>query len=381
SPLRSIEANNSFEDLATNEEVTASKRKGISNRTNVKKMRENEEHHLTNSDDERTSSSLIRSHSPEDFDNQQPLASNATTSLLVKNHSPESAYSQRSSSPNVDSSPLTKNYSFEDTNDQHSSISNTINDSSSSLIGPFKSDLEVCLYLVQHPDLINLTLNMIKAGGQGSIITQAKADKFNILPEIQISEYITDHNWTAFLKRHMDVLDIEKTFKKRPENVVKFTNFIRSAFNLFVKESLLDKDVISEVKDLNYMTVDMIIFTADGKDSLQQLDLNSINNEDYSGESLQESFSEESQHDNDFECSFTMASDTLSNESDILSSESDMLSNESDILSSESDILSSESDILSSSDQLTIMEGVERQSEVRIESTQTIVDSGINFQP
>ncbi|CAG8765863.1 11671_t:CDS:2, partial [Dentiscutata heterogama] len=59
-----------------------------------------------------------------------------------------------------------------------------------------------------------------------------------------------------------------------------------------------------------------------------------------------------------------------------------MLSSESDTLNSTSDTdtLSSTSDSLSSCDQLTIIEKIELQSEVRTESTQTIVDSGIDFQ-
>ncbi|RIB03415.1 hypothetical protein C2G38_2049292 [Gigaspora rosea] len=57
--------------------------------------------------------------------------------------------------------------------------------------------------------------------------------------------------------------------------------------------------------------------------------------------------------------------------------DSDMLSSKSDMLSNESNTLSSVSDTLSSSGQSTIMEEVGLQSEV----TQTIVDSGINFQP
>jgi len=92
----------------------------------------------------------------------------------------------------------------------------------------------------------------------------------------QISEHITERNWAAFLKRHMDVTDVQRTFRDRPENIEKFTNFIRSSFNLFVQEILLDKDVIDDVKNLNYITVDMEIFTADRKDSLQQLDLRSL---------------------------------------------------------------------------------------------------------
>ncbi|CAG8855431.1 12915_t:CDS:1, partial [Gigaspora margarita] len=49
--------------------------------------------------------------------------------------------------------------------------------------------------------------------------------------------------------------------------------FIQSAFNLFVQEELLDKNVINDVKDLNYMMVDMEVFTADGKEALQQINV------------------------------------------------------------------------------------------------------------
>ncbi|CAG8687293.1 3539_t:CDS:1, partial [Dentiscutata heterogama] len=85
--------------------------------------------------------------------------------------------------------------------------------------------------------------------------------------------------------------------------------------------------------------------------------LNSVNNEDYSDQNLQENFSEESQHVNsDFECSFSMASDMLSSKSNTLNSTSD------------TDTLSSISDSLNSCDQSTIMEEIELQSEVRTES-------------
>ncbi|CAG8838002.1 6582_t:CDS:2, partial [Gigaspora margarita] len=390
-PLRSTETNNSVEDLelqAMNVEVTTNKEKRSSNRTNTKR-RIGIEPSLIISDDE-----IIRSSSPSSLtrDNlpsknsaqqreqasnassssslikntssykQQSFVSKASPSFSVRSDSPESIYSERSPSPNIASPPLINN-SFEDTNNQQRpSISNDTDISSTSLIGPFKNDLEICLYLVQHPNLIKLTLNMIEAGGQGSTGIQEKADKFNVLPERdlgtlqmhlkglffrthtinkhiidalirslfkniqpnaserttlqrwafacfrdynaslrkelrnlvpefirkykltkskppelkQLSEYITEKNWQAFLKRYIDILDLEKTFRKRPENVAKFTKFIRTAFNLFVQENLLDKDVINEVKDLNYMTVNMIIFTADGNDSSQQLDLGSL---------------------------------------------------------------------------------------------------------
>ncbi|CAG8854664.1 10597_t:CDS:2, partial [Gigaspora margarita] len=67
----------------------------------------------------------------------------------------------------------------------------------------------------------------------------------------------------------------------------------------------------------------------------------------------------------------------FSMDSNMSNSESDMSSSELDKSSSESDMSSNESDTLSSSSQSTIMEEVGLQSEV----TQTIVDSGINFQP
>ncbi|CAG8774660.1 27754_t:CDS:1, partial [Racocetra persica] len=52
-----------------------------------------------------------------------------------------------------------------------------------------------------------------------------------------------------------------------------------------------------------------------------QASLHSENYKDYSNESLQESFSEESQHvSNNFECSFSIDSDILSSELDTLSS-------------------------------------------------------------
>ncbi|CAG8857040.1 27764_t:CDS:1, partial [Gigaspora margarita] len=72
--------------------------------------------------------------------------------------------------------------SFEEDYDQQLSASTAIN--TSSLIGPFKNDLEVCLYLVQHPQLIELALNMTKAGSSHKSITRGKAaNKFNALPE------------------------------------------------------------------------------------------------------------------------------------------------------------------------------------------------------
>jgi len=55
--------------------------------------------------------------------------------------------------------------------------------SSSSLIGPFKSEFEVCLFMSQRQDLVDLTLNIMKASGHEPEIIQRKADKSNILSD------------------------------------------------------------------------------------------------------------------------------------------------------------------------------------------------------
>ncbi|RIB09000.1 hypothetical protein C2G38_2210051 [Gigaspora rosea] len=169
-------------------------------------------------------------------------------------------------------------------------------------------------------------MSMIEAGGQGSTVIQEKANKFNVLPEkdlgtlqmhlkglffrtrtvnkhiidalvrslfksIQTSAsertilqrwafgYFQDYN--ASLRKELRNLVPEfirkyKLTKARQPEMQQISEYIMETFNLFVQENLLDKDVINEVKDLNYMTVNMIIFTADGNDSLQQLDLGSL---------------------------------------------------------------------------------------------------------
>ncbi|CAG8533996.1 9058_t:CDS:2, partial [Cetraspora pellucida] len=255
SSLRSIETNNSVENhelQATNVNVISNKGKKSSNHIKAKGRIEIE-------------SSLI--------DKQ---ASNASFSFsLIKN---TLSYKQQSFASKVSPSFSVRSDSSENTNNQYPSISNNTDISSTSLIGPFKNNLEICLYLVQHSNLIKLIFNMIEAGSQGSTGIQEKADKFNVLPK------------------------------------------------------------------------------------------RIVNNEDYSDQNLQENFSEESQHVNsNFECSFSMASDMLSSKLNTLNSISD------------TDTLSSTSDSLSSCNQSTIIEEIELQSEVRTESTQTIVDSGIDF--
>ncbi|KAF0465699.1 hypothetical protein F8M41_026233 [Gigaspora margarita] len=74
----------------------------------------------------------------------------------------------------------------------------------------------------------------------------------------------------------MDVKDVQKTFEEQRVNVNIFTDFMQLVFDLFVQEELLDKDVINDVKDLNYKTVDMEVFTADRKEALQQINVRSL---------------------------------------------------------------------------------------------------------
>ena len=76
----------------------------------------------------------------------------------------------------------------------------------------------------------------------------------------------------------MDAIDEKKIFKDQPENVTKFNMFIWSAFDLFVQEKFLNKEVINDVKNLNYMTADIKIFVANGRDVLQRLDIKSLLN-------------------------------------------------------------------------------------------------------
>ena len=102
--------------------------------------------------------------------------------------------------------------------------------------------------------------------------------RLNLPTARQISEYITESNWKAFLKRHMDAIDEKRTFKDNSKNAAIFTKFIQSAFKFLIQENLLNQQVIDDVKDLNYMTVDMEIFVADGRNILQQLDIRSLLN-------------------------------------------------------------------------------------------------------
>ncbi|CAG8788124.1 16770_t:CDS:2, partial [Cetraspora pellucida] len=123
-------------------------------------------------------------------------------------------------------------------------------------------------------------------------------------------------------------------------------------FDLFVQEELLDKDVINDVKDLNYKMVDIEVFTADRKEALQQINV-----------------------------SFSTASDAMNSISDMMSNSNQLINDfESDFFTT-LDALSSASNTISSSNQSMVMSEIELQ-EMKTECAQSIVeDNGINFQP
>ncbi|CAG8669203.1 17175_t:CDS:2, partial [Cetraspora pellucida] len=244
SPLRPIEANSLVEVELQEINVTDRKRKRNSKYTGVKKKRGNSESSLANDDD--INDSYFCSYSSKNAISQrEDNVSNALSNAL----SPRSSNALFSKSSNALSP---RSQLPEDYYDQQMLMPKV----GLSLL----SDLELCLYLVQHPNLINLAQSMLKADGQKSVMTLGKVDKFGALQE----------------KCYIDVTDVQKTFRNQHDNVDKFNDFIRTAFDLFVQENLLDKDVINEFKELNHMTVDMNIFTANGKEYLQQLDLQAL---------------------------------------------------------------------------------------------------------
>jgi|tagenome__1003787_1003787.scaffolds.fasta_scaffold20988019_2 hypothetical protein len=74
----------------------------------------------------------------------------------------------------------------------------------------------------------------------------------------------------------MEAIDEIKTFEDHSENIDIFNRFIQATFKvLTVEEALLGKDVFDEIRDLNQITVDMKIFSADGRD-LNQLNIRSM---------------------------------------------------------------------------------------------------------
>ncbi|RIB19491.1 hypothetical protein C2G38_2181671 [Gigaspora rosea] len=158
-----IEANNlnvNLESQGAYNKIIGGKRKTISKHTSIKKKRVNEESSfLANNDDKHTS---------DDLSNDSLNAQLGTKHYLANNFA---------------SSSLIKNYLFQNTDNQQPPISNVTN-TSTSQIGPFKSDLELCIYLVEHPNLINLTLNMMKANSQEPATTQEKVvNRFSALSE------------------------------------------------------------------------------------------------------------------------------------------------------------------------------------------------------
>ncbi|CAG8712815.1 7576_t:CDS:2, partial [Funneliformis caledonium] len=193
------------------DDTTESKRKRVLCHMNAKKK-------IKENDDDDGICTILLIHSPESFYDQRLPTYNIAPSSSIKDHSLENTYDQQSSVSNMTNitSSLTESYSFESTNNQLSIASNITNITTSSLIGPFKNNLEVCLYLVQHPELINLTMNMMKAGGQESITTREKVDKFNVLPEKKL----------GMLQMHLKCL----FFRTRVINKQIIDTLIRSLF-------------------------------------------------------------------------------------------------------------------------------------------------------
>ena len=73
----------------------------------------------------------------------------------------------------------------------------------------------------------------------------------------------------AILKRHMDAIDEIKIFKDHDTaNIEIFTTFIQVSFKFLTQEYLLNEDVVNDIKNLNHLTVDIEIFTADGRNVL-----------------------------------------------------------------------------------------------------------------
>lgn len=91
---------------------------------------------------------------------------------------------------NIDSDNLLEDSTFDSQNESHNDLpKNTDHDLlkstnqqlsiSNTNIGLFKNELEVCLYISQRPELVNLILSMMKASGYEPEIIQEKPVKFS----------------------------------------------------------------------------------------------------------------------------------------------------------------------------------------------------------
>ncbi|CAG8465627.1 15316_t:CDS:2 [Racocetra persica] len=264
SPLRSIEANTLVENLEPdttnakkkrkkNEAASSTSSNNVQNVTNSHSykskntIRQDEQDEQTSN----TSSSSSRNSLPENFSDQRSLASNNTPSFPNRSYSPEI---------------INKHIIDELLKTLFSNIQNT------AVLD--RAALQTWAFGYYHDYNASLRRELRKLVPE--FIRKHKLTKTKESTTHQVAQYISESNWMAFMKCHMDVTDVQKIFNDHLDNVVYFTNFIQSAFNLFVQESLLDKEVVNAVKNLNYMTVDLEIFMADGKDKLQKLDLRSL---------------------------------------------------------------------------------------------------------
>ncbi|CAG8563947.1 6547_t:CDS:2, partial [Cetraspora pellucida] len=188
-----------------NIEVTVNKRKKVSNHTNIKKKRgykePNNEPSLRLAKDHETQATNMEVMANNDKEKKSSNHTNMTKRIEIKPNwinsdnkqtsKASSLFSLIGSSLSYNKWPIAskassfsdKSNSSKNTNSQHPLTSNKIDNFSTSFISPFKNDLELCLYLVQHFNLIKLTMSMIKAGSQGSTFIQNKDNKFNILSE------------------------------------------------------------------------------------------------------------------------------------------------------------------------------------------------------
>ncbi|CAG8688811.1 6265_t:CDS:2, partial [Funneliformis caledonium] len=241
-------------------------------------------------------------------------------------------------------SSLTGSYSFESTNNQLSIASNTTNITTSSLIGPFKNDLEVDKFNVLlervgtwnasnafkmpffrtrviNKQIIDALIRSLfsniqntRASDRAALQTwvfgcyrdynaSMRRELRKLVPEFirkyrltkskqptmqQITGYITESNWIAFLKRHMDVTD--NTLEMKRVRTKKMTQRIA-----------LRKHITINISSV-------------------------IQREEYDNSESLEDLSDKSQHTNyetsldfyDFVSNFSTASDTSSNDDQLM---------------------------------------------------------------
>ncbi|KAF0387094.1 hypothetical protein F8M41_011266 [Gigaspora margarita] len=160
---------------------------------------------------------------------QRERTSNISSSLLRDNLSSKNVIQHKEQTTYTSSSSTRSNLPY---NKQllELNISPSLSDRNNS---PEK----VCLYLVQHSNIINLTLSMMEAGGQNSIVIQEKADKFNALPERDLETlqmHFKCHFFcTRIVNKHIINVLIRSLFKNLQTRASEHTTLQRWAFGYF----------------------------------------------------------------------------------------------------------------------------------------------------